>query len=148
MKSVTPPAIERFPARKEQLGAIRAFLDAYCRRQGLAPESNVRLNVVLEELFTNTVLHGHGHPSALPVWVALAADGERVRVTYEDCAPPFNPLAFSAEPGLSAQVERRPVGGLGVVLARELSSGLEYAYLFGRNRVRLSVPVTKPEGAD
>jgi serine/threonine-protein kinase RsbW len=132
----------------EKLGAVRAFLEAFCRREALAAESGVRLNVVLEELFTNTVLHGHGQPSELPVWVALAAEGDRVKVTYEDRAPPFNPLAFDADAALHAQLERRPVGGLGVVLARELSTGLEYAYLYGRNRVRLSVPVALAEAAD
>jgi len=131
----------------EQLGAIRAFLEAFCRGRHLSADSGVRLNVVLEELFTNTVLHGHGAPSSLPVWVALEAGNGSVEVCYEDRAPPFNPLAFAADAALGAQVERRPVGGLGVVLARELSSGLEYAYLFGRNRVRLAVPVAA-EGAD
>jgi hypothetical protein len=31
------------------------------------------------------------------------------------------------------------VGGLGVLLARELAATREYAYLFGRNRLRLAL---------
>jgi serine/threonine-protein kinase RsbW len=141
MNFVTPLAIEQFPARMEQLGAIRAFLAAYCMDHGLTAESAVRLNVVLEELFTNTVQHGIGAPSDLPVWVALAASEGWVEVTYEDLAPAFNPLAFVVDAALGAEIEQRPVGGLGVVLAKELSTGLAYTYLFGRNRVRLAVPV-------
>jgi hypothetical protein len=36
-------------------------------------------------------------------------------------------------------VQTGKVGGLGVLLARELAATREYAYLFGRNRLRLAL---------
>jgi len=35
----------------------------------------------------------------------------------------------------------RKIGGLGCWLTRKLGGSREYAYLYGRNRIRLAVPV-------
>ena len=62
-----------------------------------------------------------------------------MRVTYEDTAPPFKPCAHLPAKGPDTTLEMRKIGGLGVLLARELSNVREYAYVFGRNRIRLQL---------
>lgn len=120
-----------FIAQRGELARIRAFVEDFCSRTTLPREGCLRLNVVLEELFVNTVTHGHRGDNDAPVWVTLDRHAAGVGVTYEDTAPPFNPLAYAVEMGR--------VGGLGVLLTRELATTREYAYLFGRNRIRLSM---------
>jgi serine/threonine-protein kinase RsbW len=121
-----------FSARFSELEAMRLFLEAFCADAAIARTTCLRLNLVLEELFTNTVSHGHGGDCDAPVWVSLAGVERQVTVTYEDTARPFNPYARLFEPG------PKP-GGLGVLLTRELSASRDYAYLFGRNCIRLAV---------
>ena len=110
---------------------MSAFLEAFCSDSGLDRSRCLRLNVVLEELFVNTVSHGHRGDCDAPVWITLEAGPQAVQVTYEDTAPPFNPLVHTVQTG--------KVGGLGVLLARELAAAREYAYIFGRNRLRLAL---------
>ena len=132
------PALSRttmFPARLDRLRALRAFLDAFCAGAGLGSDDCSRLNLVVEELFTNTVRHGHKGDSDSPVWVTVSCDGKRVELSYEDSAPPFNPYGQSADQTLRM---RKP-GGLGLVLTRKLAASRDYAYLFGRNRIRLAL---------
>ena len=78
---------------------MRLFLEDFCADSGVSRTSCLRLNLVLEELFTNTVHHGHRGDSDAPVWLTLASLQRRVAVTYEDTAPPFNPYARVREPG-------------------------------------------------
>jgi anti-sigma regulatory factor (Ser/Thr protein kinase) len=102
-------------------------------------ETCLRANLVIEELFVNTVKHGHRGGSDAPVWITLRLHGARVVIDYEDNAPPFNP--FGRPPGelqLPAPHERRE-GGVGVILANALAASADYAYLFGRNRIRLEI---------
>ena len=120
-----------FLAHHGELARIRSFVEEFCAQTTFPREGGLRLNVVLEELFVNTVTHGHHGEKDAPVWVTLDRRVPGVRVTYEDTAPPFNPLAYTVEMG--------KVGGLGVLLTRELATAREYAYLFGRNRIRLSL---------
>jgi len=128
---VTNARSAMFLARLADLRRIGAFLEDFCAAQGVERERRLRLNVVLEELFLNTVQHGHRGDCDAPIWIGLQADQRELRVTYEDTAPPFNPLAY--------RPQRGKVGGLGVLLTRELSASREYAYLFGRNRLRLAL---------
>lgn len=134
------PAVLRstmFPARLGELNALRSFLEAFCAQAAVGRDACLRLNLLLEELFTNTVRHGHRGDSESPVWIGLAADADsRIIVNYEDSAPPFNPYA---RPSLDTTQQIRSVGGRGLRLLAELAPTRDYAYLFGRNRIRLVV---------
>ena len=128
-----------FQAKLEQLRALRSFLEAFFADAGLAHDDCLRVNLVLEELFTNTVRHGHGGDSDAPVWVTLASGPAGVNLTYEDAAPPFNPYGRPPDASPDTTVKMRKIGGLGVLLTRKLAASREYAYLYGRNRVRLAL---------
>jgi|SRR6185436_9294815 len=136
--SVISSAVATFPARAGELRRIGTFLNDFCTRRGIGREHCLRINLVVEELFTNTVRHGHRGDSEAPVWVSVAIGAAAVHVTYEDTAPPFNPYAlFASAPDTTLSLRR--IGGLGVLLTRELASTRDYAYLFGRNRIRLTL---------
>jgi anti-sigma regulatory factor (Ser/Thr protein kinase) len=120
-----------FLARRDELRRIGSFVERFCTETSVPREKCLRLNVVLEELFVNTVTHGYGADTDAPIWITLEPRAPTVQVTYEDTAPAFNPLAYRAETG--------KIGGLGVLLTRELADTRDYAYVFRRNRVRLSL---------
>ncbi|MEO8103202.1 MAG: ATP-binding protein [Betaproteobacteria bacterium] len=128
-----------FPARLSSVREVREFLESFCRESGIGRPPSLRLNLVVEELFTNTVTHGHGGDSDSPVWIKLAANNTTVTLTYLDKAPAFNPFGILLRPSLEGSIEQRKVGGLGVLLANELTAAAEYAYLFGRNRLRMAL---------
>ena len=131
-------AADTFPARGSELRRIGTFLNDFCTRQGVGREHCLRINLVVEELFTNTVRHGHRGDSDAPVWLSVDAESNEVHIVYEDTAPPFNPYAlFASAPDTTLSLRR--IGGLGVLLTRELASTRDYAYLFGRNRIRLTL---------
>lgn len=126
-----------FPARLGELHALRSFLEAFCAAAAIGRDGCLRLNLVLEELFTNTVRHGHRGDSEAPVWVSLAEDEERcVTVNYEDTARPFNPFA-RVSPDTTQEI--RKLEGRGLLLLHTLSVERDYAYLFGRNCIRLEL---------
>ena len=131
--------VAQFLARLDQLRPMQAFLEAFCAETGTPRPDCLRLNLVLEELFTNTVKHGHRGDCDAPVWIGLSRAGDAVRVVYEDKAPPFNPYAHLPEDPPDTTLEMRKVGGLGVLLTKQLAASRDYAYLFGRNRIRLTL---------
>ena len=136
----TMPALSRstmFPARLEQLHALRSFLERFCAQAAIEREGCLRLNLVLEELFTNTVRHGHRGDCDAPIWVSLAGgEDRRVTVSYEDTARPFNPFPRQS---VDTTQDIRKLDGRGVLLLRTLSVARDYAYLYGRNRIRLAL---------
>lgn len=131
--------VGQFFARLDQLRPVQAFLDAFCADSGLPRQECLRLNLVLEELFTNTVKHGHRGDCDAPVWIGLTRTDGAMQVVYEDKAPPFNPYARLSEDSPDTTLDLRKIGGLGVLLTKELAASRDYAYLFGRNRIRLTL---------
>ena len=127
------------PARLARMRELRAFLEDFCASSSVPGDTCLRLNLVLEELFTNTVRHGHGGDCDAPVWVALARRSGQVRLTYEDAAPPFNPYARLPARAPDTTLEMRKLGGLGVLLTREMAASHDYSYIFGRNRIRIAL---------
>src|SRR5437868_1951750 len=128
-----------FPSRLEAWKHARAFIEDFCKGSGVQRETCLKTNLVVEELFLNTVKHGHRGGSDAPVWITLEAADGAVSLTYEDRAPPFNPFARATREMLEALAETRREGGLGVILAHGLTASADYAYLFGRNRIRLTL---------
>jgi serine/threonine-protein kinase RsbW len=135
------PGFERraFAARLTALPATAAFVDAFCAGNGLGSDDALRLTLIVEELFTNSVVHGYGGECDAPIEVALTAAAGEIALLYEDAARPYDPLSrFAAAPGhLHGTVESRPAGGLGIHLVRELVAGARYAREEGRNRLWL-----------
>lgn len=128
-----------FPSRLHEWRRARGFIEEFCTVAGVPRQACLRANLVVEELFMNTVKHGHAGGSDLPVWIMLAAQAGRIGLTYEDFAPPFNPFAPERREMLEALAQQRREGGLGVILAQGLAADVEYAYVFGRNRIRLAI---------
>jgi serine/threonine-protein kinase RsbW len=132
----------RFPARLTALGDVAAFAQAFCERNGVQGDVASRLKLVIEELFTNTVCHGYRGESDAPVHIELDFKDGGVGVLYEDSAPRYDPIAgFSvAPPHLSASLDERPTGGLGLYIVGQLVCSVSYAYEDGLNRLWLIVP--------
>jgi len=131
-----------FPARLAALRDTGAFAQVFCERNGIDRHTALRLTLVIEELFTNTVQHGYRAESDLPVRIELSACNGGVAIFYEDAAPRYDPLARScgASAELDAPFAARSVGGLGLYLISQLVADARYAYENGCNRIWLIVP--------
>lgn len=114
---------------------ILAHVEACAQDLDLPRNLQLRLCLVVEELFVNTARYGGGDGAAASV--ELAADADGVELRYVDTALAFNPLEGLAVDALTRPVELRPIGGLGRILVKELSSSARYAREDGRNIVHL-----------
>jgi anti-sigma regulatory factor (Ser/Thr protein kinase) len=130
-----------FPARASALPALTAFVAETGARAGVPPVSCQKLTLLVEELFTNTVLHGHRRDSDEPVRVELEVEPGRIALTYEDTAPPHNPFEDVQPPDETQSVEERLVGGLGVLLVATLAPDAQYQRAEGKNRIHLVMTV-------
>ena len=136
-----------FRGRLPSFAEVRALAEAFGAAVGAEHSATLRVVLILEELFTNTVTHGYSAGGEGPVWVTLAAGVSVIEITYEDAGPAFDPLTGVPTPPLAPR-EDAP-GGLGLALVRGLSVSAAYARVGDRNRVTLTVstgssPATPP----
>jgi len=136
---MNPQQHGEWPARLASLAPTLAFVEAYCAAQAVAADDALRLALVVEELFTNTVTHGHGGDADAPVQLALQAGPDTLTLHYADSAPPFDPRtqAAQAQQGLQADLAERPVGQLGIPLLLALAERIDYRREQSMNRLTL-----------
>ncbi len=134
-----------FRAYAEQLAAATGFVAEFCESRDVDPSDALRLTLIVEELFTNTLMHGHRGDHDSPVHIELAVEPARLALAFADRAPPFDPLQHLAKlpPQLDAPIDERMPGGLGLPLVAQMCERFDYAYMDGFNRLTL---VLKREG--
>ena len=118
------------------------FIADICAANGVPRKACLRLTLLVEELFTNTVVHGHGADTESPVYLAFHIQPSAIVLTYEDTARPFDPFARVRVPDEAFDLENRPVGGLGVALVAAIAERVEYAHVAGKNRISLVIPTS------
>ena len=94
--------------------------------------------LVLEELGINILTHGGKGMERRPeIEIVLTSEDHALTIEVLDDGHPFDPLQDSPNPDLTATIEDRPVGGLGIHLVRSLMDDLHYQRDAGRNRLTL-----------
>jgi anti-sigma regulatory factor (Ser/Thr protein kinase) len=122
------PTVEGFDDAATRL---RAILDA----RPIQGRHRHDIEIVFDEVATNIV--NHGRPSGLVE--AVIRFGEETILTFEDDGAPFDPGAQPAPPPARRRSDLR-IGGLGIVIVRELCTQVDYLRTTGqRNRLTLRI---------
>jgi serine phosphatase RsbU (regulator of sigma subunit)/anti-sigma regulatory factor (Ser/Thr protein kinase) len=138
-RAPAPPPIElEMPNRLSMLPVLSAALDA-ALVEARVPES-VRMDVtlVLEEVLSNTVRHGYPADARDTIRVTARRDGARLHLRFDDGGVAWDPLAHDL-PDVDEAIEDREIGGLGVLLVRQLSETAHYERRDGRNQLSLVI---------
>lgn len=130
------PECSCFPARLGALPQVLGYVRKMCDSSNMSPVAILRIELVIEELFTNSVRHGYGADSDALVWLQMIIAPGSLYLVYQDAAPAYDPLQHAAQ--LSVPVGNRPVGGLGIHLVRELATDIAYRRTEGRNILTLT----------
>jgi serine/threonine-protein kinase RsbW len=113
----------------------------------LADEERARLQVILDELFTNIVTHGYDDATWQGrIEVALCLRDDRLIIECVDDGRPFDPL-LNSPPDLDLPARDRPVGGLGIAIVRGLVDTADYSRKGGRNYLILTRNVNRAPSA-
>jgi anti-sigma regulatory factor (Ser/Thr protein kinase) len=121
----------RFSACFASLPELLAVAGAACVAAGMNSQACHRVELVLEEAFSNSIRHGYSGESDKPAWLAATMLPDGLRLVYQDEAPPFNPLQDASLP------QGDQVGGVGRVLIKTLPRSATYAREDGRNILTL-----------
>lgn len=115
-------------ARCSELPRLLASVAERAAGLGVSAEDSLRLQLVVEELFINTITHGHHGDSEHAVGLSLGRDHSILSVRYEDDAPPFDISKIGQN--FRSTVE---AGGQGLALIHGMSQAIRYQRQDERN---------------
>jgi anti-sigma regulatory factor (Ser/Thr protein kinase) len=129
------PVSKTFPAQTAQLSSCFDFVHAGANAAGLTSDDIDKLDLVLEELFTNVARYAYEKPESGDVDVSYQVEAPgRLLVHISDNGRDFNPLA-SDPPDFSRGLADRPIGGLGIFLVKSIAESISYQREQDRNTI-------------
>jgi anti-sigma regulatory factor (Ser/Thr protein kinase) len=127
----------------EGLAEASRDLGTWLARQG-APEAGIgRVELVLEEVVMNLIMHGTTKVGPLRIQLDAAALPEACQLRILDNCLAFDPTTATPRPD-GAALEQATPGGLGLVLLRRYATDLAYAQVPIGNLLQVTVPYAAP----
>jgi serine/threonine-protein kinase RsbW len=116
-------------AEIERLGHL---VEQFADRNDLSSETAFHVNLALDEVVTNVIMHGYRDAGRHEILVRLELGIETLTVQVEDDGRPFNPMDVPP-PDLELGIEDRPIGGLGIHFVRSVMTSVDYRRAGGHN---------------
>ena len=116
------------PARADQPDTVQAFIGQMLSAVPCAPETQIQLQIIVEELFVNIAHYAYPQGVGTAV-VGCKVDGcpPGVTIQFRDRGIPFNPL-LREDADLTHPAEEHPPGGLGLLMVKQAADRIHYAY--------------------
>jgi serine/threonine-protein kinase RsbW len=125
-------------ANGDEVRRASDWLHAACRRHDVPEELVERLDLCLNEVLANVIVHGGSAALSAPVKLVLETRFDegcgKAGVTVSDAGAAFDPLSVPARTQPQA-LDEAPLGGLGLVMIRRCSDWLDYRNEQGRNHL-------------
>jgi len=122
-------------ADADHLEKIISFIEQSLAKLGIQGEACGHICVSLDEAVTNVVMYAY--PKAKGnIRITIERVNDRVLIEIIDSGAPFNPLNHPV-PDVSASIEKRLIGGLGIHLMRNMMDEMNYRRIDGKNCLSL-----------
>ncbi len=119
---------------KEAVKRIKEFVREHTLRLPLSEKRRFQILLAVEEVVVNIM--NHGRVKSPCITVEVSANTKGLTVSTLDDGVPFNPLEVE-EQRLNTTPDRSRIGGLGILLIKELTDGLNYERVGEKNRIEL-----------
>jgi anti-sigma regulatory factor (Ser/Thr protein kinase) len=95
-------------------------------------EENFQVSLIVEEIFVNIVKYSK------PDFIKVNVEFKKPTLTMEfiDNGIEFNPL-LKENPQLPENIDEAEIGGLGIMLTKEISDELNYKYVNNENHLKI-----------
>lgn len=129
--------IIKFSNQLEEVTRVASFIEELGEELHLSLSVVNAIQLAIEEAVVNVINYSYAPGQTAVSTLKVSTNGSELVFTLTDSGQPFNPLT-KEEPDLTASVQERPVGGLGILLVKKLMDNVTYKYKEGNNNLILT----------
>ena len=127
MKELTVEAIV------EQIETVTEFVNAELEKLDCPMKARIQLDIAIDEIVSNIAYYAYGEKTGtVTVKIEALQEENGVQLMFLDSGVPYDPLTRQ-DPDISAEIEERKEGGLGIFLVRKTMDDMKYEYKDGQN---------------
>lgn len=123
---------------------LDTVIDYMCEKlmeKGCSKKIMLQLRVAVEELYVNIAHYAYGDKTGYADF-EVEFEGDNAIITLMDEGVPFDPLA-KLDPDTTLSVEDRPIGGLGIFMAKKSVDDFTYKNENGKNITQLTKKIAE-----
>jgi serine/threonine-protein kinase RsbW len=126
-------------AEQAQLPAVTEFAAKAARAAGFKQDDLLAVDLIVEEIFLNIAIHGYkDKPGPVTIHCASPEIGV-LTIRFQDWAEEFNPLATNTSAPVQVPLNRRNVGGLGLVVVKSVAESITYQRIENTNELSIRI---------
>jgi len=130
-------------SKEQVLQLIAGEVEGLGEREAWPDSLVFKVNLVLEEVGINILSYGGESGGSWPEFeIVITSDSDSLTIEVSDEGRPFDPFNDAPKPSIDAEIEDRPIGGLGIFLVQTMMDDTSYQHSEGKNRLTM---VTKKE---
>ncbi len=126
-----------YPGTLDAIKDAQAHLEEFCVVNDVGENTAYAMDLSLDEILTNVATYGYGEDASKKVLVECGIEGGMMVMKISDEAPAFNPFTDAPDPNITASLEERGIGGLGIYFVKKMMDSAEYERAGGRNLLTL-----------
>ena len=119
-----------------QIPQLNAFVKQIMERLGIESSLAKKLQLAVEEAVVNVMEYAYPVGGGGDINLQVSSDGQSLKFVIKDHGVAFDPT-MKETPDTTLSVEDRPIGGLGILLVRELMDSINYERTGGMNVLTL-----------
>ncbi len=120
----------------KNLCTVLNFIEQDMQQKQISQDIKAKIMVIAEELFSNIALYAYDNGGEVCIKTSLYKNIYNLKLI--DSGKPYNPIEHK-EPDIHQPVEERPIGGLGIFIAKKMSNFLTYSREKGQNILKIEV---------
>lgn len=119
-----------------QVPQLNAFVKQVMERLGVESSLAKKLQLAVEEAVVNVMEYAYPTGVSGDISLQVSSDGQSLKFVIKDQGGAFDPT-MKELPDTTLSVEDRPIGGLGILLVREMMDSINYERTGGMNVLTL-----------
>ena len=129
MKEITVDAV------CENLDFVTDFINDQLAQAGCPLRTQMQIDIVIDEIFSNIAKFAYGANRG-KASVRIETMDNEVVITFSDSGKHYNPLEQAA-PDITSPLEKREIGGLGLMIVKKMMDDVRYMYRNGQNILQM-----------
>jgi anti-sigma regulatory factor (Ser/Thr protein kinase) len=122
----------------KDIDQIEQAISELAEKWDVDEKSLFQLNLVLEELISNTMFYGFKGKDKGIIRVDMSYDDSHIHVSIADDALAFDPTV-EVDMDKDLELNERQIGGLGIMLSQQISEDMTYSFIDGKNNMSFKI---------
>ena len=119
-------------ADDENLEAVQDFIREQIGGTCENVKTLMQIDLAVEEIFVNIAHYAYTDGGDVAVQCAVSDEPHILTIVFRDSGKQFDPIA-KPDPDVTAAIEDRGIGGLGIFLTKKYMDSVKYSYTNGQN---------------